>query len=153
EEFPTDEAQQVERERLFRIIEELVKWDNSNDDRVLGMAREEIRKATNGHPPPVLDPFCGGGSMPLEAQRLGLDAHASDLNPVAVMITKALVEIPPRFAGQPPINPHSRSQLHLAGGWSGAKGLAVDVRHYGKWMREEAERRVGHLYTRVRLPR
>jgi len=109
--FPTDEAQQQERERLFRIIEELVKWENINNEPVLEAARHEIRaSAPPGGPPPVLDPFAGGGSIPLEAQRLGLEAHAGDLNPVAVLINKALIEIPPKFAGRPPVNPESRKQ-------------------------------------------
>lgn len=158
EEFPTEEVQRRERERLFRIIEKLVKWENVNDGRVLEEAQQEILKSTDGNPPSVLDPFCGGGSIPLEAQRLGLKAYASDLNPVAVLITKALIEIPPRFAGKPPVNPEYR---HLSpdtrslqeNQWQGAKGLAEDVRYYGKWMRDEAERRIGYLYPKVRLPK
>jgi putative DNA methylase len=105
-------------------------------------------RSTGGNPPPILDPFCGGGSIPLEAQRLGLEAHGSDLNPVAVLITKALIEIPPKFAGQPPVNPESRAKIGNEGNWRGAKGLAEDVRYYGKWMRDEAEKRIGHLYLR-----
>jgi putative DNA methylase len=111
EEFPTEEAQEKERQRLFRIIEKLVLWENTNNEEVLNEARQEILKATDGHPPPVLDPFCGGGSIPLEAQRLGLEAHASDLNPVAVLITKALIEIPSKFAGMPPVNPEARKKM------------------------------------------
>ncbi len=111
EKFPTDEAQEQERKRLFGIIENLVKWENSNNEQVLAAAREEIVKSCDGHPPAVLDPFCGGGSIPLEAQRLGLMAYASDLNPVAVLITKALIEIPPKFAGKPPVNPDARKKL------------------------------------------
>src|SRR5690606_24971023 len=104
--FPTEAAQAKERDRLFSIIEELVLWDNVNNEAVLEKARREIRRsAPEGGPPPVLDPFAGGGSIPLEAQRLGLEAHAGDLNPVAVLINKALIEIPPRFAGQPPVHP------------------------------------------------
>jgi len=151
EEFPTEEAQEKERQRLFRIIEELVKWDNSNNEEVLGRARAEIMKSTGGNPPPVLDPFCGGGSIPLEAQRLGMDAHGSDLNPVAVLITKALIEIPPKFANQPPVNPEARKQLTHSAKWKGAQGLADDVRYYGRWMRDEAEKRIGHLYPKVKL--
>src|SRR5256885_3424515 len=132
EEFPTPEEQEVERQRLFRIIEELVKWDNSNDETVLEVARAEILKATNGNPPPVLDPFCGGGSIPLEAQRLGLEAYASDLNPVAVLITKALIEIPPKFAGKPPVNPDSRAKLTYGASGKGPQGLAEDVGYYAK---------------------
>jgi len=129
--FPTEEAQEKERKRLFKIIEELVKWENVNKEEVLEQAREEIRKSTGGNPPPVLDPFAGGGSIPLEAQRLGLEAHASDLNPVAVLINKALIEIPPKFAGRPPVNPEHRGKI-TNGGWTGARGLAEDVRYYGK---------------------
>lgn len=153
EEFPTEETQQAERERLFRIIEELITWENSNNERVLTLARDEILRATGGDLPLILDPFCGGGSIPLEAQRLGLEVHASDLNPVAVLITKALVEIPGKFAGQPPINPDSLARIAHSGQWRGAKGLADDIRYYGKWMRDEAYGRIGHLYPLVSLPR
>ncbi len=144
--LPEEEAK-VERDRLFGILEELVKWENSNDENVLGRARAEIKKSTGGNPPPVLDPFCGGGSIPLEAQRLGLEAHGSDLNPVAVLITKALIEIPPKFAGKPPVNTESRKTADLSS-WRGAQGLAEDVRYYGKWMRDEAQKRIGHLYPK-----
>ncbi len=147
--FPTEEAQNQERERLFKIIRELVKWENSNNERVLQAARAEILKSCDGKPPAVYDPFCGGGSIPLEAQRLGLEAHASDLNPVAVLITKALIEIPPKFAGKPPVNSESRRKLDATGSWKGAAGLAEDIRYYGKWMRDEAEKRIGHLYPKV----
>lgn len=150
--FPTDIEQDAERQRLFRIIEELVRWENSNNETVLEAARDEIRKATDGNPPAVLDPFCGGGSIPLEAQRLGLEAHASDLNPVAVLITKALIEIPAEFAGRPPMNPESRANLAHGATWKGAQGLAEDVRYYGRWMRETAFERIGHLYPKAKLP-
>ena len=119
----------------------------------MGEARAEILKSTDGNPPPVLDPFCGGGSIPLEAQRLGLKAYGSDLNPVAVLITKAMIEIPPRFAGQPPVNPNAQNALMGSGTWKGTAGLAEDVRYYGEWMRHEAERRIGHLYPKVKLPK
>ena len=244
--LPEDEAK-VERERLFGILEDLVKWENTNNEQVLERARKEIRKSCgvadsrppatddidtiyveaekfNGYNafggneglykmvharikeyaetgrwqgtlkelrgalfsyqrqrrweavippdanddlvrklytelqrmwpesgnglPPVLDPFCGGGSIPLEAQRLGLEAHGSDLNPVAVLITKALIEIPPKFAGLPPVNPESGAKIGNEGNWRGAQGLAEDVRYYGKWMRGEAEKRIGHLYPK-----
>jgi len=144
---------ETERERLFDIIRELVKWENSNDECVLNRARAEILRSTGGNPPPVYDPFCSGGSIPLEAQRLGLEAHASDLNPVPVLINKALIEIPPRFAGKPPVNPESRKRLSASGSWKGAAGLAEDIRYYGQWMRDEAEKRIGHLYPKVRLPK
>ena len=124
--LPEDEAQ-TERERLFDIIRDLVKWENSSDDAVLGKARKEILHSTGGEPPPLLDQFCGGGSIPFEAQRLGLEAHGSDLNPVAVMITKALVELPPKFAGEPPVNPESqknRQPLLLARGAGARRGRA-----------------------------
>lgn len=150
EQFPTEQDQEKERMRLFNIIEELVKWENINNERVLKAAREEILKSTNGNPPPVLDPFCGGGSIPLEAQRLGLEAHGSDLNPVAVLITKALIEIPPKFTNQPPVHPRKNKQL-IEKEWKGAQGLAEDVRYYGQWMRDEAEKRIGHLYPKVKI--
>ncbi len=152
EQFPTEEAQVAERERLFGIIRELVKWENSNNKTVLDAARAEIMRSTDGNPPPLLDPFCGGGSIPLEAQRLGLEVHGSDLNPMAVLITKALIEVPPRFASKPPVNPESRKGMGAGSGWTDARGLAEDVRYYGKWMRDEAQKRIGDLYPKVALP-
>lgn len=146
--FPTEEAQDHERQRLFGIIERLVKWENSTNEEVLEEARAEIRKSYDGNPPPILDPFAGGGSIPLEAQRLGLEAHASDLNPVAVLINKALIEIPAKWAGQPPVHPDAERRTH----WKGAEGLAEDVRRYGRWMRDEAGKRIGHLYPKATLP-
>ena len=170
ERFPTREAQDRERERLFGILEELVRWENTVNEDVLEGARREIRRSwqrtcrdnTNdprakelfdaGTLPPFHDPFAGGGALPLEAQRLGLEAHASDLNPVAVLINKAMIEIPPKFAGCPPVNPESRSGGELVERqWRGARGLAEDVRYYGEWMRDEAQQRIGHLYPKVTL--
>jgi putative DNA methylase len=153
EQFPTEADQDKERQRLFRLIEELVKWDNSNNPTILKAAHDEILRSTDGNPPAIYDPFCGGGSIPLEAQRLGLEAHGSDLNPVAVLITKALIEIPPKFAGQPPVNPAAKGKMSGKGMWTGARGLADDVRYYGKWMREQALERIGHLYPKVKLPK
>ncbi len=168
ERFPTEEARQAERERLFDILRRLVLWENTTNEEVLEEAREEIRKSwrracedNRDHPraaelfdperlPAFHDPFAGGGAIPLEAQRLGLEAHASDLNPVAVLINKALIEIPPKFAGKPPVNPEACSQPKLSQrSWKGATGLAEDIRHYGQWMRDEAEKRIGHLYPKV----
>jgi len=151
EQFPTEVEQDIERQRLFRILEELVLWENSNNPAVLDRAKAEILRSTDGHPPPVYDPFCGGGSIPLEAQRLGLEAYGSDLNPVAVLITKALIEIPPKFAGQPPINPLAKARFSGEGMWIGAVGLADDVRHYGQWMRDRAVERIEHLYPKPKL--
>jgi putative DNA methylase len=136
------------REKLFQFIAELVKWESSTDEQIIGQARELIRIATGGNPPPLLDPFCGGGSIPLEGQRLGLQVYASELNPVAVLITKALVEIPPKFAGRPPVNPDDRKKMGQGAAWKGAAGLAADVRWYGKWMRDRAWERIGHLYPK-----
>lgn len=150
--FPTEAEQERERERLFDIIREMVEWKNINNEHVLEKVRAEILKSTDGNPPPMLDPFCGGGSIPLEAQRLGLEAHGSDLNPVAVLITKAMIEIPPRFAGQPPVNPDVQNTLGQSGTWKGADGLAEDIRYYGEWMRKEAEKRIGNLYPKVKVP-
>jgi putative DNA methylase len=201
-----EERAGIKRAELFNLIEELVRWENSNNPRVINAARAEIarcvvsrkielrelakdeivfgdkkgQKHTKGpvsrdgltawelllmkaqpevvnaflaeHAPPVLDPFCGGGSIPLEAQRLGLRAYASDLNPVAVLITKALIEIPPRFSGMPPVNPgwsNQPSGRKKTAVWLGVQGLAEDVRYYGRWMRDEAAKRIGHLYPKI----
>jgi putative DNA methylase len=168
--FPTEKAQEKERQRLFRIIEELVKWENTTNEKVLQQAREEIwqswRRAcaeNADHPrakelfdrnnlPAFHDPFAGGGALPLEAQRLGLESYASDLNPVAVLINKAMIEIPPKFAGRPPVNPESRRNPgFIEREWHGAQGLAEDVRYYGQWMRDEAEKRIGHLYPKIEV--
>ena len=159
-----------ERDRLFAIIEELVLWENTTNEEVLERARAEIwqswRRAcaeNAAHPkareifdrhklPAFHDPFAGGGALPLEAQRLGLEAHASDLNPVAVLINKAMIEIPPKFAAQNPVNPLARQDKSLIErDWTGAQGLAADVRYYGQWMRDEAERGIGHLYPKVEI--
>ena len=213
-----EERAGLKRAQLFNLIEQLVVWKNSNNDRIINAARAEIARCVasrlieegkltkstivhgkdegNEHPggplsgefrtawelifhghgdldaleqgkarlcppevvnhflaayaPPVLDPFAGGGSIPLEAQRLGLRAYASDLNPVPVLINKALIEIPPKFANQPPVNPETQKALGTAT-YRGAEGLAEDVRYYGKWMRDEAEKRIGHLYPKVAI--
>ncbi|WP_425059914.1 DUF1156 domain-containing protein [Sporomusa carbonis] len=161
----------LERERLFGIIERLVQWENINNEEVLREAREEIWKSwretcqlNKNHPqaaelfnpdklPAFHDPFAGGGALPMEAQRLGLEAWASDLNPVAVTINKAMIEIPPKFAGRPPVGPlpEGEKQSSLMEDWFGAKGLAEDVRRYGLWMRKEAEKRIGRLYPKVEI--
>lgn len=137
-----------ERERLHKILTELADWDNLNDEVLWNEARKEILQSTGGNPPPIVDPFAGGGAIPLEAQRLGLEAHASDLNPVAVLINRAMIEIPPKFAGLSPVHPDAEANTL---GWSGAQGLAEDVRRYGEWMRDEAEKRIGHLYPKATL--
>lgn len=164
-------AAAIERERLFAIIRKLVLWENTNNEAVLEEAREEIRKSwretcelNKKHPqaaelfnpeklPAFHDPFAGGGAIPLEAQRLGLESHASDLNPVAVLINKAMIEIPPKFAGRAPVGPipAGEKQGEMHADWSGARGLAEDVRRYGHWMREEAQKRIGHLYPKVEI--
>ncbi|XXG29168.1 MAG: DUF1156 domain-containing protein [Ferrovum myxofaciens] len=161
----------IERERLFKIIEDLVLWENTNNEEVLAQARAEIVRSwretcelNKGHPqaaelfnpdklPAFHDPFAGGGALPLEAQRLGLESYASDLNPVAVTINKAMIEIPPKFAGRAPVGPRVESdrQEKLHEHWSGAHGLAEDVRRYGAWMRTEAEKRIGHLYPKIKI--
>jgi putative DNA methylase len=167
--FPTAKAQEKERQRLFRLIEDLVQWDNTNKEEVLAAARDEIwqswRRACAEHAgnrqekdlfdrgtlPSFHDPFAGSGAIPLEAQRLGLRSIASDLNPVAVLINKATLEIPPKFQSRPPANPHSRSDPANAGTWKGVTGLSTDIRYYGEWMREEAFRRIGDLYPPIRV--
>lgn len=155
----------IERRRLFAIVADLVKWENTTNEHVLEMARTEIRQSwrracadnadhsramdlfNRNKLPAFHDPFAGGGALPLEAQRLGLEAWASDLNPVAVLINKAMIEIPPKFAGLPPVNPERDPHKR----WQGAQGLAEDVRYYGCWMRDEAEKRISHLYPKVEI--
>lgn len=147
EQFPTHEAQEAERKRLFGIIEELVKWENSTNEEVLERARTEIRRSCGGEMPPIYDPFSGGGSIPLEAQRLGLPAYGSDLNPVAVMIGKAMIEIPPKFKNGRPVHPRASDRQF----YRNAEGLAEDVKFYGEWMREKAWERIGHLYPQIEI--
>ena len=168
EEFPTEEAQARERKRLHELIAGMVQWKTSANRHFMDEARYEIaRSLARGrgeappargdtdavlaylveHAPPVCDPFCGGGSIPLEAQRLGLRARGSDLNPVAVLVSKATCEIPPKFGGRPPVNPDA--DPHVV--WRGARGLAEDVRYYGRWMRERALERIGHLYPKAEV--
>ena len=186
DEFPTEPEQNAERTRLHNIIKRLVVWQNSNDENLLAEARYEIAYSAarnNGenlnvfhgkfkndpeavlhylrdHCPPVYDPFCGGGSIPLEAQRLGLRARASDLNPLPVLLNKAMIELPPKFHNQKPVNPDADPMGMFTGTgrgkqrvpWKGTAGLAADIRHYGAWMREEAHKRIGHLYPKAQLP-
>ena len=149
EEFPTTAEQDTERQRLHRLLEELAKWENSSNQDLLAQARAEIARSTGRTELPFIDPFSGGGAIPLEAQRLGLQSHASDLNPVAVLKTKGLIEIPPRFADEPPVHPHAESRTTP---WRGAEGLAEDVRRYGEWVRDKAAERVGHLYPEAIAP-
>ena len=168
--FPTEKAQEKERQRRFRIVEDLVLWENTTNEAVLERARAEVwqswrrscaenaddpraNELFNRHKLPTFhDPFAGGGALPLEAQRLGLESYASDLNPVAVLINKALIEIPQKFAGQPPVNPETRKHNDLfKKKWHGAQGLAEDVRYYGQWMRDEADKRIGHLYPKIEV--
>lgn len=152
---PPKEEQNKERDRLFGILKDLVVWENSNNKDVLDAARAEIEQSVGDDLPEFLDPFAGGGAIPLEAQRLGLKVHAHDLNPVAVMINKAMIEIPPAFADLPPVNPGPRTETLSDDmtDWSGSKGLACDVEYYGKWMRDEAFKRIGHLYPKVKVPK
>jgi putative DNA methylase len=144
-----DCAADIERKRLFQIIDDLVIWENSTNEEVLERARTEIRRSCGGELPPVYDPFSGGGSIPLEAQRLGLPAYGSDLNPVAVMIGKAMIEVPPKFKDKEPVHPGAKER-HF---YRNAEGLAEDVKYYGEWMREKALERIGHLYPQVDLPK
>ena len=176
DEFPSEAEQQMERERLHDIMRRMVRWESTDESKPGRDTQNEVRyeiarsvARSRGHPPPpkdrpnevlrylndeapaIYDPFAGGGSIPLEAQRLGLQAIASDLNPIAVLINKALIELPPKFAGQPPVNPEGRGMTDDAS-WRGTAGLADDIRYYGKYMQDEAERRIGHLYPKAKLP-
>lgn len=151
--FPTEEAQNAERERLFNIVRELMQKRLHERPAVYAKAREEMLKHTDGKLPPVLDPFAGGGSIPLEAARLGFEAHAADLNPVAVLLNKCNLELVPRWLDRPPVNPEARGDILRSGDWTGARGLAEDVRYYGNLIRERAIARIGHLYPKVKLPK
>ena len=186
DEFPTEPEQNAERTRLHNLIKRLVIWKTCNDENLLAEARYEIAHSVarnNGedlttfrtrfqnapkavleylrdHCPAVYDPFCGGGSIPLEAQRLGLRARASDLNPLPVLLNKAMIELPPKFHNQNPVNPDADPLGMFTGTgrrrtrvpWKGTAGLADDIRYYGAWMREEAYKRIGHLYPKAELP-
>lgn len=152
EKFPTEEAQNAERERLFDIIRDLMQKKLHERPDVYAKAREEMLKHTGGKLPPVLDPFAGGGSIPLEAARLGFEAHAADLNPVAVLLNKCNLELVPRWLDRPPVNPEVRRNALRETGWTGAGGLAEDVRYYGNLIRERAIAKIGHLYPKVKLP-
>lgn len=145
----TPDEQEAERQRLFRILERLVVWENLNDPGVLAEARAEIDRCFPDGPPAIVDPFGGGGAIPLEAQRLGLEAITGDLNPVAVLIQKAMLEIPPKFANMPPVHPDLQNEM---GHWAGTQGLAADIQKYGEWMRDEAYQRIGHHYPDVKGP-
>jgi len=149
----SEEEQNDERERLFDIIRRMMQKKLHEHPEVYAEARVEMLKHCNGSLPPVFDPFAGGGSIPLEASRLGFEAHAGDLNPVAVLLNKCNLEIAPRWAGHPPINPESRKQIGSKGGWKGTRGLAEDVRYYGRLIRKRAITKVGHLYPKVTLPK
>ncbi|WP_405805605.1 DUF1156 domain-containing protein [Streptomyces sp. NBC_00210] len=148
--YPGEEEQKAARQELFDLIEEMVPWEATRDERIMRKVREKIAESHGDGPlPPVLDPFAGGGTIPLEAHRLGLQAYASDLNPVPVVINKALIEIPPRWAGRKPVSP--TAELRHEGSWRGASGLAEDVRQYGKWMRAQAYARIGTHYPKAKL--
>ena len=147
--FPTEEDQNRERQRLFKILEDLVIWENSNNQDVLNAAKDEILKCSNDCLPPLLDPFAGGGAIPLEAQRLGLKSYANDLNPIAVMINRAILDYPSRFWNKSPVNP---DVIRIDGqGWSRAEGLVEDVKFYGEWVKNHAYSEIGALYPNVKL--
>jgi putative DNA methylase len=151
ERFPTEADQDKERDRLFDLIERLVLWENNNNRDLLAATWAEIEQSCGSNVPAVIDPFSGGGSIPLEAQRLGLRVDASDLNPVAVLINKALVELPPKFPGRTPVHPDLQASLNIQS-WTGAQGLAADVRAYARWMNDEAKSKIGKLYPDVTVP-
>ena len=152
EKFPTEEDQNQERQRLFSILEKLVVWENADNCNVLEAAKAEIMKSTNGNPPALLDLFAGGGAIPLEAQRLGLEAHAHDLNPVSVMINYSLIDIPARFSGSRPVNPVSQDRIDGSFQCSNSYGLAEDVLYYGQLLKKIAYEQIGYLYPQISVP-
>ncbi len=153
EKWPTEEAQEDERERLFDIIRRMMGKKLHEHPEVYAEARAEMLKDTGGELPVVFDPFAGGGSIPLEANRLGFEAHAGDLNPVAVLLNKCNLEIAPRWGGRPPVNLEDRKRIGGTEAWHGTRGLAADVRYYGRLISDRARRKIGHLYRNVRLPK
>ena len=149
EKFPTVESQEAERKRLFKIIADLVKWENTANEEIFSKALDEIKKSCGENIPAVFDPFAGGGTIPLEAQRLGLKSFANDLNPVAVMINKAMIEIPAQFKNSPPINPDAKNSIGNQSDWHGANGLAEDIRYYGKLLKTRAWEKLKNLYPKI----
>lgn len=149
EKFPDEAAQNKERERLFGVLRDLIVWENSTDEEVLSKAKKEIADSVGTDTLSLLDPFAGGGSIPLEAQRLGLNAIACDLNPVAVMINKATIEIPARFSGSKPVNPGTRTSSLVNTDWPKVSGLIEDISYYGQWMKDEVYKKVGNRYANV----
>jgi putative DNA methylase len=151
ERFPTEEAQERERERLFGIVRQMMQKQLNNQPEAYAEARTEMSEHCDGHLPPMLDPFAGGGSIPLEAARLGFEAYAGDLNPVCVLLNKCNLELAPRWANRPPVNPEDRKKIGGTGGWHGTTGLAGDVRYYGRVILDRARKKIGHLYPPVKV--
>ena len=151
--WPTEETQNAERERLFDILRRMMGKKLHQAHEVYAEAQEEMLRHCDGSLPLVFDPFAGGGSIPLEANRLGFEAHAGDLNPVAVLLNKCNLEMAPRWVGHAAINPEERGQIGGTANWHGTQGLAADMRHYGRVIRERAQAKIGHLYPKVRLPK
>lgn len=152
ERFPTEEAQNLERERLFGILRRMMQKKLHEHHEIYDEARQEMLSHCDGKLPPVLDPFAGGGSIPLEANRLGFEAHAADLNPVAVLLNKCNLEIVPHWTDHSPVNPATRNDKLLTRKWTGASGIAEDVRYYGRLVHQRALEKIGHLYPKVKLP-
>jgi putative DNA methylase len=153
EKWPTEQAQRTERERLFDIIRRMMSKKLHEHPEIYSEARAEMLKHCDGRIPAVFDPFAGGGSIPLEANRLGFEAHASDLNPVAVLLNLCNLELAPRWSGRPPVNPDDRKRIGGTEEWRGTHGLAADVRYYGRLIRDRARSKIGHLYPKVKLPK
>ena len=147
EKFSTEEQVSKERTRLFSIVERLVKWENSNNNSVLDEAKKEIRKCFKGTLPKIYDPFSGGASIPLEANRLGLNATGSDLNPVSVLIGKALLELPQDYRGKKPLHPGVKLKNH----YKNFDGLAEDIIYFARKLRERTWKSIGHLYPKIQL--
>jgi putative DNA methylase len=153
EKWPTEEAQNVERERIFAILRQLMGKKLHEAPEAYAAARAEMLRHCDGRLPTVFDPFAGGGSIPLEANRLGFATHAGDLNPVAVLLNKCNLELAPRWAGRAPVNPVDHGRIGGGESWHGTHGLAADVRYYGRVVRERALAAIGHLYPKIRLER
>ena len=146
EKFPTADLQKKERLRRFDILRKLILWESTADASLWAEARKIAEEDCGGSLPPFIDPFAGSGAIPLEALRLGMSAHASDLNPLAVTIQHMLVEWPQKFANKPAVHRRNKGGLSASTAFG---NLAADVLAYGEDINEKLRGRIGEFYPPV----